>query len=70
MSIPNYEHTELRTFRIKNIPISINQKELNVAYDYVINDWLTEMGVVERPDGLLYDEQFKGQNAEAITTAL
>lgn len=38
----------------------------NVACDYVINQWLTEMGVGERPDGLLYDEQFKGMNAEAI----
>jgi predicted metal-dependent peptidase len=38
----------------------------NVACDYVINQWLTEMRVGERPDGLLYDEQFKGMNAEAI----
>jgi predicted metal-dependent peptidase len=38
----------------------------NVACDYVINQWLTEMGVGDRPDGLLYDEQFKGLNAEAI----
>ncbi len=38
----------------------------NVACDYVINQWLTEMGIGERPDGLLYDEQFKGMNAEAI----
>ena len=38
----------------------------NVACDYVINDWLTQMGIGERPNGLLYDEQFKGLNAEAI----
>jgi len=38
----------------------------NVACDYVINQWLTEMGLGERPDGLLYDEQFKGMNAESI----
>ncbi len=38
----------------------------NVACDYVINQWLIEMDVGERPDGLLYDEQFKGMNAEAI----
>lgn len=38
----------------------------NVACDYVINQWLTEMGVGERPEGLLYDEQFKGLNAEAV----
>ena len=38
----------------------------NVACDYVINQWLTEMGVGERPDGLLYDEQFKNMSAEAI----
>jgi len=38
----------------------------NVACDYVINQWLTEMSVGERPNGLLYDEQFRGMNAEAI----
>jgi len=38
----------------------------NVACDFVINGWLTEMGVGERPDGSLYDEQFKGLNAESI----
>ena len=38
----------------------------NVACDYVINQWLTEMGVGERPAGSLYDEQFKGLSAEAI----
>ena len=38
----------------------------NVACDYVINQWLTEMGIGERPDGLLYDDQFRGLNAEAI----
>lgn len=38
----------------------------NVACDYVINQWLTEMGVGERPSGALYDEQLKDMNAEAI----
>lgn len=38
----------------------------NVACDFVINGWLTEMGLGERPDGVLYDEQFKGMNAEAV----
>jgi predicted metal-dependent peptidase len=38
----------------------------NVACDFVINRWLTEMGVGDRPDGLLYDEQFNGLNAEAV----
>ena len=38
----------------------------NVACDFVINGWLTEMGVGERPEGLLYDEQFNGLNAEAV----
>jgi predicted metal-dependent peptidase len=38
----------------------------NVACDYVINIWLTEMGIGERPNSVLYDEQFKGMNAEAI----
>lgn len=38
----------------------------NVACDYVINGWLTEMGLGERPEGVLYDEQFKGLNAEAV----
>jgi predicted metal-dependent peptidase len=38
----------------------------NVACDFVINAWLTEMGLGERPDGLLYDESFKGLSAEAV----
>jgi predicted metal-dependent peptidase len=38
----------------------------NIACDFVINQWLTEMHVGERLDGLLYDEQFKGLNAEAV----
>ncbi|MDR1330460.1 MAG: hypothetical protein LBK23_12750 [Oscillospiraceae bacterium] len=38
----------------------------NVACDFVINHWLTEMGVGERPDGLLFDEQFSGLNAESV----
>ncbi|MDR3213895.1 MAG: hypothetical protein LBT71_08295, partial [Azoarcus sp.] len=38
----------------------------NVACDFVINAWLTEMGLGERPSGVLYDEQFKGQHAEAV----
>jgi predicted metal-dependent peptidase len=38
----------------------------NVACDFIINGWLTEMGLGERPDGLLYDEQFKGLSAEAV----
>ncbi|MCL1912483.1 MAG: hypothetical protein FWG10_01035 [Eubacteriaceae bacterium] len=38
----------------------------NVACDFVINMWLSEMRVGERPEGLLYDAQFKGMNAEGI----
>ncbi len=38
----------------------------NVACDFVVNRWLTEMGVGERPERSLYDEQFNGLNAEAI----
>ncbi|MDR1439134.1 MAG: hypothetical protein LBJ10_03720, partial [Clostridiales bacterium] len=38
----------------------------NVACDFVINGWLAEMGVGERPDGLLHDEQFKGMSAEGV----
>ena len=38
----------------------------NVACDFVINGWLTEMGVGERPEGLLFDIQFKGMSAEAV----
>jgi predicted metal-dependent peptidase len=38
----------------------------NVACDFVINHWLTEMGVGERPEGLLFDEQFNGLNAESV----
>lgn len=38
----------------------------NVACDYVINDWLTDMGVGERPDGLLYDPELKNMNVESV----
>ena len=38
----------------------------NIACDFVINQWLKEMQVGEPPDGMLYDEQFKGINAEGI----
>ena len=38
----------------------------NLACDFVINLWLTEMGVGERPDDALYDEQLKGMSAEAV----
>ncbi|MDR0441617.1 MAG: peptidase [Candidatus Accumulibacter sp.] len=38
----------------------------NVACDYVINGWLTEMGVGERPDEVLFDPQLKGMNAETV----
>ena len=39
----------------------------NVACDFVINDWLIEMGVGQPPRlGLLYDPELKGQSAENI----
>jgi len=38
----------------------------NIACDFVINGWLTDMGVGSRPDGLLYDDKFKGASAEAV----
>lgn len=38
----------------------------NVACDYVINDWLVQMGVGRLPDGCLYDPALKGLNAEAV----
>jgi predicted metal-dependent peptidase len=38
----------------------------NIACDFVINGWLTEMGLGERPDGVLYDEQLQGLSAEAV----
>jgi predicted metal-dependent peptidase len=39
----------------------------NVACDYVINQWLVEMGVGRMPAlGLLYDPELKGLNAETI----
>jgi predicted metal-dependent peptidase len=38
----------------------------NVACDYVINLWLTEMGVGDRPPGCLYDESLKGYSAESV----
>jgi predicted metal-dependent peptidase len=38
----------------------------NVACDFVINLWLTEMNIGDRPRQCLYDEQFKGLSAEAV----
>jgi len=39
----------------------------NVACDYVINDWLVEMGVGGLPQmGVLYDSELKGESAEGI----
>ena len=39
----------------------------NVACDYVINDWLVDMGVGEIPKrGLLYDLELKGLSAESV----
>ncbi|MBQ2802309.1 MAG: hypothetical protein IJF07_00215 [Lachnospiraceae bacterium] len=43
----------------------------NVACDYVINSWLTEMQIGELPqNGLLYDETLKGMSAETIYDTL
>jgi predicted metal-dependent peptidase len=38
----------------------------NVACDFVINSWLTEMGIGEPPAGILLDPQFNGLSAEAV----
>ncbi|CAL9623904.1 hypothetical protein SUDANB108_05934 [Streptomyces sp. enrichment culture] len=38
----------------------------NVACDYVINGWLTEMEVGTMPEGLLYDPQLAGLSAEEV----
>ena len=38
----------------------------NVACDFVINGWLTEMRIGERPADVLYDADFKGLSAEDI----
>ncbi|GHU49675.1 hypothetical protein FACS1894200_08550 [Spirochaetia bacterium] len=38
----------------------------NIACDFVINGWLTEMGIGERPTAALYDVQFKSISAEAV----
>jgi predicted metal-dependent peptidase len=38
----------------------------NVACDYVINGWLTEMGVGDLPDGVLYDKSLRGMSAEEV----
>ena len=38
----------------------------NVACDYIINGWLAEMGVGQMPEGLLYDEHFKGMSVETV----
>ena len=39
----------------------------NVACDYVINDWLSELNIGNMPkEGLLYDESLHGMSAESI----
>ncbi|MDT0387978.1 hypothetical protein RM641_11120 [Streptomyces sp. DSM 41921] len=38
----------------------------NVACDYVVNGWLTEMEVGTMPEGLLYDPQLAGLSAEEV----
>jgi predicted metal-dependent peptidase len=38
----------------------------NVACDYVINNWLEQMGVGMRPDGVLYKAEYVGRDAESI----
>lgn len=38
----------------------------NVACDFIINGWLAEMGIGERPDSALYDERFKSHSAEQV----
>lgn len=42
----------------------------NVACDYVINNWLEQMGVGMRPQGTLYQEDYKGRDAESIYNEL
>jgi predicted metal-dependent peptidase len=38
----------------------------NVACDYVINGWLAEMEVGDRPDSVLYDPSLRGKSAEEV----
>jgi predicted metal-dependent peptidase len=38
----------------------------NVACDYVINGWLTEMNVGSRPPSALFDHELKGLSAETV----
>ncbi len=42
----------------------------NIACDFVINDWLVQMGVGHMPEGLLYDPQLRGLSAEAVYDTL
>jgi len=38
----------------------------NVACDYVINGWLTDMAVGDLPDDVLYDQALRGLSAEEV----
>lgn len=38
----------------------------NVACDYVINNWLEQMGVGMQPEGVLYKKEYMGRDAESI----
>ena len=42
----------------------------NVACDYVINNWLEQMGVGMRPQNVLFKEEYKGTDAETIYDSL
>jgi predicted metal-dependent peptidase len=42
----------------------------NVACDYVINGWLTAMGVGQIPEGTLYDPKLTGLSAESVYDTL
>lgn len=43
-----------------------NPELWNTACDYVINQWLRDMGVGSMPEGLLYDPELQGLSAESV----
>ena len=38
----------------------------NIACDYVVNDWLSEMKIGQMPDFVLFNPEFKGLSAESL----
>jgi predicted metal-dependent peptidase len=62
-------------FKIRDIKTAEDKKMVNYALDYainsvIVNEMSKDDNLIELPKGMLYDEQFKGMNAEKILEIL